>query len=53
MNGVSICRFPDSDRHPTLHQITPALIPTITRNLFAFGVNPHALVEGSDFDPQH
>ena len=53
MNGVSICRFPDSDRHPAPTVITNALIAAIIRNLFAFGVDSHALVEGSDFDPQH
>ena len=53
MNGVSICRFPDNDLQPVPNQITTTLIPTIIRNLFTFGVNSHALVEGSDFDPQH
>jgi len=53
INGVSISRFPDNDLHPTLNQSTTTLIPAITRNLFAFGVNPHALVERTDFAPQH
>ena len=53
MNGVSISRFPDSDLQPTLNQSTTTLIPAITRNLFVFRVNPHALVEGRDLAPQH